>query len=196
MLMRMIDSLKGRGATALFTSLTSNGSPIESSEVGVSSLMDTWLLLRNAETSAERDRLLFIVKSRGMAHSNQVREFLLTDQGVHLADVYVGSGTVLTGSARLVQEAKDRAQIATEKQTITRRRRELKQEQTLARAQLEAMQLKTAALGEEIRSLASDEQARVATATHEQAELARARGGDAKTNTTGKGRSRNASQRK
>ena len=80
--------------------------------MGVSSLMDTWLLVRNIETGGERNRLLFVLKSRGMAHSNQVREFLLSDQGIQLRDVYVGPGTVLTGSSRLVQEAQDKAQAA------------------------------------------------------------------------------------
>ncbi len=196
MLMRVIDYLKGRGATALFTSLTESGSPIESSDVGVSSLMDTWLLLRNVETGAERNRLLFIVKSRGMAHSNQVREFLLTDRGIRLADVYVGPGAVLTGSARIAQEAADKAQTTVDQQMIARRRRELEHEQALARAKLEAMQLKAAALAEELKTLASDEQTRTVAAAHEQTELARARGGTARTNTTGKRRSRNASQRK
>jgi len=180
MLTRVIDFLKSRGATALFTSLTESGISIESSEVGISSLMDTWLLLRNTEAGAERNRLLFILKSRGMAHSNQVREFLLSDEGIHLKDVYVGPGTVLTGAARMVQEARDRAQTAADQQTISRRRRELEQEQALARAQMEATQLKSAALDEEMKAIASEGQARLVEATREQAELVRARGGDVK----------------
>ncbi len=114
--------------------------------MGVSSLMDTWLLLRNVENAGERNRLLFILKSRGMAHSNQVREFLLTDNGIHLRDAYIGPGEVLTGSARVAQEARDKAQAAAEEQAMARRRRELEQEQSLAKAQLEALQLKAAAL--------------------------------------------------
>jgi len=180
MLTRVIDFLKSRSVTCLFTSLTESGTTLESSEVGISSLMDTWLLLRNAEAGAERNRLLFVLKSRGMAHSNQVREFLLSDQGIGLKDVYVGPGTVLTGSAWMVQETRDKMQTVAEQQTIARRRRELEQEQALARAQLEAVQLKTAALDEELKTLASDEQARLVVAAREQAELVRARGGDAK----------------
>jgi circadian clock protein KaiC len=180
MLTRVIDFLKSQGATAMFTSLTESGIPVESSEVGVSSLMDTWLLLRNQEAGGERNRLLFILKSRGMAHSNQVREFLLTDHGIHLTDVYIGPGTVLTGSARTAQEVRDKAQAAVEEQTIARRRRELEQEQAMARAQLEAMQFKSVALDEELKSLKHEEQARRAAAAREQAELARARGGEAR----------------
>jgi circadian clock protein KaiC len=178
MLTRLIDFLKNQGVTTLFTSLTGGGETAEQSEVGVSSLMDTWLLLRNVETGAERNRLLFVLKSRGMAHSNQVREFVLTDNGIQIRDVYTGPGIVLTGSARLVQEARDRVQSATERQSLTRRRRELEQEQALAQAQLEALQLKTAALDEEIHTLQREEESRETTAAREQAELARARGVD------------------
>jgi len=82
-LARVIDFFKNRGTTVLFTSLTQGGGPMEQTDVGVSSLMDTWVLLRNVETpSGERNRLLFVLKSRGMAHSNQVREFALTDKGI------------------------------------------------------------------------------------------------------------------
>ncbi len=176
MLTRMIDFLKNQGITALFTNLTEGGGPAEQTEVGISSLMDTWLLLRNVESGAERNRLLFILKSRGMAHSNQVREFRLSDQGIQLKEVYLGPGAVLTGSARLVQDAKDKAQAVSERQSLARRRRELEQEQALARAQLEALQLKTASLDEEIHTLRREEEGRETTAAREQVELARARG--------------------
>lgn len=110
MLMRLIDLLKNREITGVFTSLTqSNAENLEETQLGVSSLMDTWLLLRNLETNGERTRTLFIMKSRGMGHSNQVREFILSDKGVDLVDVYLGMGRVLTGTARLVQENADRA---------------------------------------------------------------------------------------
>ena len=196
MLTRIIDFLKRQGITALFTSLTSGGSAYEQSEVGISSLMDTWLLVRNLETAGERNRLLFVLKSRGMAHSNQVREFVLSDQGIQLRDVYVGPGTVLTGSSRLLQEAQDKVQAAAERQKIARRRRELEQEQTLAQAQVKALKLKTAALAEEIGALASDEQARLAAAAHEQAELSRVRGANGNRDTPKKGKQTYANRRK
>ena len=82
MMTRIIDFLKNKQITTVFTSLTSGGSASEQSEVGISSLMDTWILLRNIETDGERNRLLYILKSRGMAHSNQVREFVLSDNGI------------------------------------------------------------------------------------------------------------------
>ena len=79
-------------------------------EVGISSLMDTWLLVRNLENNGERNRGLYVLKSRGMPHSNQIREFILSDQGAHLLDVYTGSAGVLTGTARMVQEERDKAE--------------------------------------------------------------------------------------
>jgi circadian clock protein KaiC len=102
MLTRVVDLLKSKGITALFTSLSEGLSRNDQMEAGISSLMDTWLLLRMIESAGERNRLLFIMKSRGMAHSNQVREFLLTDKGVQLKDVHVSQGTGVTGSARLI----------------------------------------------------------------------------------------------
>ena len=186
-LTRIIDFLKKQGVTALFTSLTPGGETAEQSEVGVSSLMDTWLLVRNIENAGERNRLLFVLKSRGMAHSNQVREFQLSDQGIRLVDVYIGPGTVLAGSARLLQETQDKVQGAAERQKIARRRRELEQEQTLAQAQLNALQLKTATLAEEIETLGSDEQAGLLAAAHEQAELGRVQGAEAGKEATKKG---------
>jgi circadian clock protein KaiC len=103
-LMRMLDFLKVHGITTLFTSLTEDAARAEDSETGVSSLMDTWILVRNLEHNGERNRGLYILKSRGMAHSNQIREFILTDRGVELVNVYTGPGGVLAGTARVVRK--------------------------------------------------------------------------------------------
>lgn len=172
---RLIDYLKTQHITGLFTSLTAAEHATEQSEVGISSLMDTWLLLRNAEIGGERNRLLFILKSRGMAHSNQIREFLLTDEGIQLKDAYLGAGNVLTGSARLVQEAKDRTEAAARKQALVRRRREIEQEETAVQSQIEALRLKATALSEELESMEDDETSRRAAAARNHEELGRAR---------------------
>ncbi len=109
-LMRLIDFLKQQQITTLFTSLTpGSGETLEDSQLGVSSLMDTWLLLRNVEFNGERNRTIYVLKSRGMAHSNQVREFVLGDKGIDLVDVYLGAERVLTGTARVAQEALEHA---------------------------------------------------------------------------------------
>ena len=99
MLVRMIDFLKGCEITSVFTSLTHGGSALEQSEVGVSSLIDTWLVVKGIELQGERNRGLYVIKSRGMKHSNQIREFVLTDHGVGVTETYVGSG-VLTAARR------------------------------------------------------------------------------------------------
>ena len=107
MLTRLIDFMKNQGITCIYTSLTGGASAPEQSEVGISSLMDAWLLVKILESDGERNRLIYILKSRGMAHSNQVREFvLLSDNGINLLDVYVGPSGVLRGSARLAQESR------------------------------------------------------------------------------------------
>ena len=110
MMMRLIDFLKGEQITAVMTSLSHGGDVLEASQVGISSLIDTWLLMRDIELGGERNRGLFILKLRGTAHSNQIREFQLTDHGVELRDVYVGPDGVLTGSMRLAQEAREKAE--------------------------------------------------------------------------------------
>jgi|ERR1043166_3343558 circadian clock protein KaiC len=108
-LMRLIDLLKRKQITGVFTSLVSSASTYdETSEVGVSSLMDTWLLLRNIESNGERNRAIFVLKSRGMEHSNKVREFIMSNKGIKLVDAYVGPEGVLVGSARVAHEARVR----------------------------------------------------------------------------------------
>ena len=100
LIMRIVDFLKVNQITALFTSLTPAECNRESSDVGISSLIDTWLLLRDIELNGERNRGMYVLKSRGMANSNQIREFVLTNHGVELRDVYIGASGMLTGSAR------------------------------------------------------------------------------------------------
>ena len=118
MLLRLVDFLKMKQITAFFTSLTAAGVNIESTDVYISSLIDTWLLLHDIEIGGERNRVLYVLKSRGMAHSNQISEFKLTNQGIELLDVYVGQEGILTGSARLLQERKDDAEKLFRKQEI------------------------------------------------------------------------------
>jgi circadian clock protein KaiC len=134
MLTRLVDYLKSRQITALFTSLTNSGPDLESTEVGVSSIMDTWLLLRDQELGGERNRLMFVLKSRGMAHSNQLREFLLTPHGIQLVAPYLGSEGVLTGSARLAQAARERTAERDRRQALESGRRAIQ----LKRAQMES----------------------------------------------------------
>jgi circadian clock protein KaiC len=123
MVARKIDMLKSREITTLVTAL---GHGEEMGTETLSSLVDTWLLLRNVETDGERNRLLFVLKSRGTAHSNQVREFVLTSHGVELVDVYVGAAGVLAGSARVAQQATERDAELRQASDLARRLRELR----------------------------------------------------------------------
>jgi circadian clock protein KaiC len=136
MVTRLIDTFKSHQITAMFTSLTSADSAAELSEVGVSSLMDAWLLLRNLESNGERNRGLYVLKSRGMAHSNQIREFVLTNHGVQLLDVYVGPAGLLTGSARIAQAARERAQELERKQLLESTKLEVERKREQLEAQI------------------------------------------------------------
>jgi len=139
MLMRLVDFLKMKQVTTFFTSLTAGGGTLEKSDISISSLIDTWLLVRDIESSGERNRGIYVLKSRGMAHSNQIREFLLTDHGVELRDVYVGASGVLTGSARLAQEAQEKVTRAMVEQEGERRRIEIDSRRLAMEAQITAM---------------------------------------------------------
>jgi len=111
----------------------------ELSEVGVSSQMDSWLLLRNLESNGERNRGIYVLKSRGMAHSNQIREFVLTKAGIQLLDVYVGPSGLVTGSARVAQEAKERVEAEERKQQLQRKTLEMKESRQQLEAQIAKM---------------------------------------------------------
>jgi circadian clock protein KaiC len=178
MLTRLIDFLKMKQITTIFTSLTGGGSALEESNVGMSSLMDTWLLLRMVEVNGERNRLLYILKSRGMSHSNQMREFQLTDDGIRLVDVYVGKGQVFTGSARLIQEAKDRTQELADEQASQRREHELQQEQENLKAQAEAIAQRRKSIGRELRVTGQNEKDRQQSKSQESHNLSIARSAD------------------
>jgi circadian clock protein KaiC len=124
----------------MFTSLTSDSTtPMAESQVGVSSLMDTWLLLGNIAFNGERTRTLQVLKSRGMPHSNQVREFVLTNRGVDLIDVYLSGNQVLTGTARVSQEAQEVATSDLRRRDQERRLRELASHRKAIDAQIAAL---------------------------------------------------------
>jgi circadian clock protein KaiC len=136
MLMRIVDFLKMNQITALFTSLTASGSALEHTDTSISSIIDTWLLLRDIELNGERNRGMYVLKSRGMANSNQIREFVLTNHGVELREVYLGTSGVLTGSARIAQEAIENAEVLTRKQDIERKKREIERKRKTLEAKI------------------------------------------------------------
>jgi len=178
MLMRLIDFLKGRGTTAMMTALTGGGDAWEQTDIGVSSIVDTWLLLRDIELGGERNRGLYVLKSRGMAHSNQIREFLLTRNGIDLLDVYVGPEGVLTGSMRLAQEARERSQRQEREREAQRKLRVSERKRKAIEAQIAALQAELAA-GTDDDTLAASQAVETAdqTASDEQA-MAKSRRAD------------------
>jgi|SRR5579871_1070825 len=140
MLLRLIDYLKGNQITALMTTLSTGQDFLERTAVDISSLVDTWLLVRDIESGSERNRGLYILKARGLAHSNQIREFVLTDHGVELRDVYLGEAGLLTGSARLAQESRDEAAAMRARGELHRKQASLDQKRRALQAQIAALQ--------------------------------------------------------
>ena len=160
MLVRLMDELKMRGITAFLISLThGNDTSVEQSDVEISSLIDTWIFLRDIELGGERNRALYILKSRGMAHSNQIREFVLGSQGIDLLDVYLGPSGVLTGSARVAQEARERAAGATRQDDLRRQQTELLARRRALEAESEALRAQIQAQDHAIERLAVETQA-------------------------------------
>ena len=178
MLTRLIDFLKTKQITGMFTSLTSAGKEIEDSEVGVSSLMDAWLLVKNIETNGERNRGLYILKARGIAHSNQVREFLVTDHGVELVDAYIGSEGVLMGTARSSQLARETAAEVERRLSTERKERELRRKKELYEAQLLALKGQYEAERDAIMKELDEEQRRLKVDAEQRLEIARLRKAD------------------
>jgi len=139
MMVRLIDFLKTKQITAVLINLDSGSGTEEQTEIGISSLIDTWIYLRDIESGGERNRGLYVLKARGIAHSNQIREFLLTKRGVELKPAYIGPEGVLTGSARLTQESRDRAAAIAQEQEFQRQRRALEGRRKALEAQIDAL---------------------------------------------------------
>jgi circadian clock protein KaiC len=180
MITRLVDYLKAGQVTTLFTSLTQGGHALQQSEAAMSSLMDSWLLLQDLEGNGERNRVLYVLKARGMAHSNQVREFLISDRGIDLVDAYIGPSGVLTGSARVAQEDIERAAVLASQQEAERRKRELEQKRAAIERQIGGLRAEYEAESVELRRI--DEQVGTQTRllTSERAASGRLRQADAK----------------
>ncbi len=178
MLTRLVDFLKARQITAVLTNLTSGGEAMEATDVEISSIVDTWLLLRDIELGGERNRAMYVLKSRGMAHSNQIREFLLTKDGIELMDVYVGAEGVLTGSSRLSQEARERAAVLAREQEMEARWRERERKREALEATILAMRKEFEAEDEEAARLAEQDRRREQELVQEREAMARSRQSD------------------
>jgi circadian clock protein KaiC len=159
MMVRLFDSLKMQQITGLMTYLTASGRMGET-QAGISSLIDTWLEVRDLEMHGERTRALYVIKSRGMAHSNQVREFLLSDAGVRLLDVYAGPDGVLTGSARALQDSRIAAEQELRQAAAKRTEQLLLRKRAALQARITALEAEFASEAEAARMLLSDSESR------------------------------------
>jgi circadian clock protein KaiC len=173
-LVRLFDFLKGRGITAVVTCLTSTN-PLEETDIGVSSLIDTWLEVRDLLSGGERTRTLHILKSRGMSHSNQVREFVLSNTGIELVDVYSGPDGVLTGAARTAQEAMERGQKVQRDEATARKTRELERRRRAVDSQIQALRDELAAEEAEAAAAAREDHARTLRSVEDRAAMNRRR---------------------
>jgi circadian clock protein KaiC len=181
MLLRLTDYLKSRQATAMFTHLSSGGlagAALENTDLGVSSIIDTWILLRDIELGGERNKGLYILKSRGMKHSNQIREYLLTPEGIQLEDVYVGPEGVLTGSMRAAQEARENAALVERGEEMARKQRELERRRATLDAQIAGLRAEFKAAEEEAALLAKENQVRERVLNENRGASAKRRGAD------------------
>ena len=173
---RLVDYLKSEQITGFFISLSTQGSTLEMTEISISSLMDTWLLLRDIELNGERNRGMYVLKSRGMRHSNQIREFVLTNKGIRLMKVYLGSEGVLTGSARVAQEAKEKEAALERAQRSEAAAAELEHKRMSMEARIAAMRAEFEAEKLEAAKLISQDQLRLGRIEAERAAMAASRG--------------------
>jgi circadian clock protein KaiC len=175
MLMRLIDFLKMEGITAFFTSLTSTNDVEERSSTNIASLIDTWLLLRDIEIGDERNRGIYVLKSRGMAHSNQIREFILSNTGIDLVEVYLGAEGVVTGSARVAREALERAGIISGQQELERKRLNLERKRKALEVQIDNLNAEFMADETELQALQEQERNQLSQVKMNRQAMARSR---------------------
>lgn len=175
-LVRLADICKSKGITALFTSLSSSGEQMTEGERSVSSLMDTWVSLKDMDANGERNRVLYLLKSRGMNHSKQVREYQLTTQGIHLLEAYIGPDGVLTGTARVAQEAREREAALLRKQATARKRNEIARERAVVDRKIAELRAALEIQEAEMATLIEQEENREAMLGAERSEMAAARG--------------------
>ena len=195
MVTRLIDFLKSQQITSLFTSLTHAGNPLQQSEIAISSLMDSWLLLQDIEGNGERNRVLYVLKARGMAHSNQIREFLISDRGIDLVDAYIGPSGVLTGAARVAQTAREKAEALASQQEAARRQRELKRKRAALEQQITGLRSEHEASAEELRQIDEQVGRQTRLLTTERTELGRLRQADISVAASTRGNSKPKSKR-
>jgi circadian clock protein KaiC len=158
MLIRLIDFLLDEQITVMFTALTLNNVVTEQTDEGVSSLVDTWLLVRDIEFNGERNRGMYIMKSRGMKHSNQIREFVITDKGIDIVDVFLGPDGVLTGSAREAQKLQEQTGEVIRKNSVSLKDREIGRKRKILESKIAGLQSEFESAEEELNKVYIEEE--------------------------------------
>jgi circadian clock protein KaiC len=175
MLLRMVDFLKSRGTTAVFTHLMHSQAGTTETDVGLSSLMDAWILLLNREIGGEFNRELYLLKARGLSHSNQVREFVMSDTGIKLLAPYIGDGRALTGSMRQSEEARARRNEVERRAEVARQAERIKHRRRKALAQIEALQAELDADEIELSKVTDAEEAYLEQSAMDQQQMEKSR---------------------
>jgi circadian clock protein KaiC len=176
-LVRLADVCKASGITAVFTSLSAVHEQLSESERSVSSLMDTWISLRDVEADGERNRILYLLKARGMSHSKQIREYELSDNGIHLTEPYLGPEGVLTGAARMAQAAREREAERERMELIEQRRRQVVRKRDALDRQIAEMRAVLEAEEDEVSKLIQHQELRSASMRTDRDAMAEKRGG-------------------
>lgn len=184
MLIRLIDFLQEEQITVLFTALSLNTIVSEQTDEGVSSLVDAWLLVRDIEFNGERNRGMYIMKSRGMKHSNQVREFIITDNGIDLVDVYLGPDGILTGSAREAQKLQEKTGEVLKSNALDMKDREIDRKRKVLEAKIASLQTEFESAEDELNKIYVEEDLIKKVTSENRREMLRKRSGD--TSTAGK----------
>jgi len=179
MVTRLIDYLKAGQITSLFTSLTQAGHALQQSEAAMSSLMDAWLLLQDFEGNGERNRVFYVLKARGMAHSNQIREFLISDRGIDIVDAYIGAHGVLTGTARAAQNSLEKAALLAGQQEAAQLKREVERKRDALERQISGLRADYETEAVELRRIAEQVGTQASVLSAERTELGRLRQADA-----------------
>ena len=178
MVTRLVDFLKTEQVTSFFTSLVSGTRNLPETDMVISSLMDTWIVLQDVESNGERNRVLSVFKSRGMAHSNQAREFLITDAGLDLVDTYLGPTGVMTGAARVAQESRDRADALRIEHEVASRQSALQRKRATVERRVALLRTRQETEEEEYRQFAEEVKAQAHALIADRADMGRARHAD------------------
>jgi circadian clock protein KaiC len=178
MLIRLVDFLQNEGITVLFTALALNNTVNEQTDEGISSLVDSWLLIRDIEYNGERNRGMYVMKSRGSQHSNQVREFIITENGLDLVDVYLGPEGVLTGSAREDHILREETGFALQGHATNRKDREILRKRKLLESQIANLKTEFESVEEELNRVYLEEELKKSILEKNRNDLTKKRAGN------------------